>query len=187
MAHFRPMDTGNRQKVRRIAIVGPESTGKTDLANFLANHYQTAWVPEFARAYLEHLGRPYTQADLLTIAQGQLQSENLLAERAKQFLFCDTNLIVIKIWSEFNYHSCDPSIITLLEQQSYDLHLLTDIDLPWEDDPLREHPDKRQELFDLYESELNSRHIPFVVIRGEYFSRRDAAIQAVEQLRQNSA
>ena len=87
------MDTGNSQKVRRVAIVGPECTGKTDLARFLASHYQTAWVPEFARTYLETLGRPYTKADLTTIAAGQVQLENSLAEEANRFLFCDTNLV----------------------------------------------------------------------------------------------
>jgi nicotinamide riboside kinase len=63
---------------------------------------------------------------------------------------------VIKIWSEFKYGFCDPEILTLMKEQKYDLHLLADVDLPWEDDPLREHPDKRQELFDLYKAELES-------------------------------
>lgn len=182
MAHFRPMDTGNRQKVRRIAIVGPESTGKTDLARYLAEQYQSAWVPEFARAYLENLHRPYAKDDLLTIAHGQVQSENALAEKANHFLFCDTNLVVIKIWSEFKYHSCDPEILTLMRNQKYDLHLLMDVDLPWEDDPLREHPDKRQKLFDLYKAELENTQTKFTIIRGDYASRRTAAIEAVEKI-----
>lgn len=182
MPHFRPMDTGNSQKVRRVAIVGPECTGKTDLARFLASHYQTAWVPEFARTYLETLARPYIKSDLTTIAAGQVQSESLLAEQANHFLFCDTNLVVIKIWSEFKYGSCDPAILTFMQQQKYDLHLLTDVDLPWEDDPLREHPHKRQELFNLYEAELKNAKTKFTIIRGDYASRRVAAIRAVEKM-----
>lgn len=176
------MDTGNRPKVRRVAIVGPECTGKTDLARFLANHYQTSWVPEFARSYLEQLQRPYTQEDLALIARGQMNAENLIAERATQFVFCDTNLVVIKIWSEFKYGSCDPDIIRMMKQQTYDLHLLTDVDLPWEDDPLREHPHKRQELFDLYKAELQRAQTAFRIIRGDYSSRRAAAIKAVTEI-----
>lgn len=181
MPHFRPMDTRNSLKVRRIAIVGPECTGKTDLARFLATYYQTTWVPEFARGYLEKLNRPYTKEDLTIIAQGQLNTENTIAEQANGFVFCDTNLVVVKIWSEFKYGSCDPEILTLMKQQMYDLHLLTDVDLPWEDDPLREHPHKRQELFELYKAELENTGARFEIIRGDYASRRAAAITAVEE------
>lgn len=176
------MDTRNSPKVIRVAIVGPECTGKTALAHFLANHYHTAWVPEFARAYLENLHRPYHKEDLTAIAHGQINSENSIAENANGFVFCDTNLVVIKIWSEFKYGSCDPEIIRLMNQQPYDLHLLTDVDLPWEDDPLREHPHKRQELFELYKAELENTKTNFTVIRGDYTSRRDLAVQTIERL-----
>lgn len=182
MLHFRPMDTRNSPKVRRIAVVGPECTGKTDLARFLANQYQTSWVPEFARTYLENRNRPYTQEDLTIIARGQLQSENSIAQQANRFVFCDTNLVVIKIWSEFKYGFCAPEILTWMKQQPYDLHLLTDVDLPWEDDPLREHPHKRQELFALYQAELETSQTKFNIIRGDYASRRASALHAVEQL-----
>lgn len=175
------MDTGNSPKVRRVAIVGPECTGKTDLARFLANHYQTTWVPEFARGYLEKLDRPYTKEDLIPIAHGQVNTENLITEKATRFVFCDTNLVVIKIWSEFKYGSCDAEILTLMQQQKYHLHLLTDVDLPWEDDPLREHPHKRQELFDLYKADLQNTQTKFTIIDGDYASRRAAAVDAVEK------
>ena len=177
------MDTEISREVRRIAIVGPECTGKTELARFLASHYQTQWVPEFAREYLENLGRPYQKSDLTTIAHGQLETENAIAQQANRFVFCDTNLVVIKIWSEFKYGSCDPEIIRLLHQQKYDLHLLTDIDLPWQDDPLREHPHKRQELFDLYEKELKNSNVRYRIIRGHSASRNAEAVTAVEEIR----
>jgi NadR type nicotinamide-nucleotide adenylyltransferase len=176
------MDTGNSPKVRRVAIVGPECTGKTDLARFLASHYQTTWVPEFARAYLEELHRPYVKEDLTIIAQGQVNAENSIAEQASRLVFCDTNLIVIKIWSEFKYGSCDPAILTLMKQQKYDLHLLMDVDLPWEDDPLREHPHKRLELFGMYKAELENSKTNFTIIRGDYALRRAAAVDAVEKI-----
>lgn len=176
------MDTRKGLKVRRIAIVGPECTGKTDLARFLAEHYKTVWVPEFARTYLETLDREYTKADLPHIAKGQGVLEDSTAKQANRFLFCDTNLVVIKIWSEFKYGSCDPAILKEMHERTYDLHLLTDVDLPWEDDPLREHPDKRQELFELYEAELKSNNIRYQKIGGDYAARRSAALVAVDAL-----
>jgi NadR type nicotinamide-nucleotide adenylyltransferase len=182
MPHFRLMYTGNSPKVKRIAIVGPECTGKTDLAQFLADRYQTQWVPEFARNYIETLNRTYNEKDLKLIADGQLALEDERAAIAKDFLFCDTNLIVIKIWSEFKYGSCDPEILEKMHARKYALHLLTDVDLPWEDDPLREHPDKRSELFTLYETELLKNKLPFVKISGDYTARRLAALEAVQKI-----
>jgi NadR type nicotinamide-nucleotide adenylyltransferase len=175
------MDTGKGLKVRRIAIVGPECTGKTDLARFLAEQYNTAWVPEFARTYLETLDREYTQADLPRIAKGQGMLEDSIAEQANRFLFCDTNLVVIKIWSEFKYGSCDPAILKELRERTYHLHLLTDVDLPWEDDPLREHPHQRHELFALYEAELKNSGVRYHKIGGDYATRRAAALAAIDQ------
>lgn len=176
------MNAENRPKVKRIAIVGPECTGKTDLARFLATQFHTQWVPEYAREYLENLGRAYTQNDLVHIAHGQLALEDSLATQASRFLFCDTNLVVVKIWSEFKYGSCDPVIVNALHERTYDLHLLTDVDLPWEDDPLREHPDKRAELFALYETELKSLGVRYRKISGNYAARRAAALAAVNAL-----
>lgn len=178
------MNTKKGLKVRRIAIVGPECTGKTDLARFLADHYKTVWVPEFARTYLETLDRAYIKSDLLQIAKGQLMLEDSIAEQAHQFLFCDTNLIVVKIWSEFKYGSCDEAILKYMRARAYDLHLLTDVDLPWEDDPLREHPDKRQELFALYEAELKNNNIRYRKISGDFTARRAAAITAIDTLKE---
>ena len=91
-------------------------------------------------------------------------------------------MVVIKIWSEFKYGSCDPAILKDLQERTYDLHLLTDVDLPWEDDPLREHPDKRQELFDLYESELKNSGVRYQKISGDYTARRAAALAIIDSL-----
>jgi NadR type nicotinamide-nucleotide adenylyltransferase len=166
--------------IKRIAIVGPECTGKTSLSKTLAAHYQTLWVPEFARGYLHQLGRAYTQSDLLTIAEGQLSLEDSLAKKASNVLICDTNLLVIKIWSEFNFGNCDPQIVKLLHNRHYDLHLLTQIDIPWEDDPLREHPKEREELFSVYQANLKALNIPYVEISGSMENRTHTAIQAIE-------
>jgi NadR type nicotinamide-nucleotide adenylyltransferase len=168
--------------IKRIAIVGPECTGKSSIALSLASHYQTTWVPEFARDYLNRLGREYVQSDLIEIAKGQLLTEDEHAQNAKQVLICDTNLVVIKIWSEFKYGNCDPEILKLLNSRKYDLHLLTDIDIPWENDPLREHPNERQTLFNIYQSELEKMKVPFIKISGSEEQRNSMAIRAIDQL-----
>ena len=136
--------------MHRIAITGPESTGKSQLAKQLADHYGTVWVPEFARDYIDSLGRPYQERDILTIAQGQLDRERDLGQQANKYLFCDTELLVTKIWSDVAYKRCEPWILENLANQTYDLYLLCQIDTPWEDDPQREHPHLREHLFNIH-------------------------------------
>lgn len=167
--------------IRRIAITGPESTGKSVLAEQLAAHYSTRWVPEFAREYLDNLGRPYEEADLLSIAEGQLAAEERAEKEASRILFCDTELTVIKIWSEVKYGRCDDRILKLQASRRYDLYLLCDIDLPWTYDPLREHPDRRRFLFDYYHRELTAMHRPFAVVCGLDEARLRHACSAIEK------
>lgn len=164
----------------KIAVTGPESTGKSMLSRQLAEHYGTCWVPEYAREYLDGLERGYRYEDIARIARGQLALEDQREEFAKDLLICDTDLLVTYIWSLFKYGKCDPWIEERMEQSRYSLHLLCDIDLPWSPDPLREHPDKRKELFDLYLQELEERDKPYRIIRGEGKSRLLNAISAIE-------
>ncbi|MEM7511705.1 MAG: ATP-binding protein [Bacteroidota bacterium] len=166
--------------LRKIAIVGPESTGKSLLSQQLADHFQTAWVEEYAREFLNQLGREYQQADLIDIAKGQLALEEERAIEANSFLFCDTNLLVIKVWSEFVFGGVDPWLLENMKLGTYDLHLLTDIDLPWEEDPLREHPYRRKELFDIYRKELLSAGVPFEIVSGKGPDRITSALKALE-------
>lgn len=166
---------------KRVAIIGPECTGKSELSKFLAEHFKTEWVPEYARAYIDNLRRPYNQNDLLTIAHGQLRIEDEYARDANTVLFCDTNLYVIKVWSMFKYGNCEKEILDLISTRKYDLYLLTYVDLPWEEDPLREHPTKREELYNIYLNEMKNQSVPFVEIKGEREQRRAAAIQAIEK------
>lgn len=155
------------QGLKKIVILGPESTGKSTLTKQLAEHFQCDWVPECARQYIDQLDRPYEKTDLLEIAKGQLHLEDeAVSKTAGNLLFYDTNLIVIKVWSDFKYGRTHPGIEEQLHLRTYDHYLLTDIDLPWEADPQREHPDKRKELFDIYESYLRSRKLPYSIIRG---------------------
>ena len=149
----------------KIGIVGPESTGKSALALALAQHYKTEFVPEMARVYLENLGRDYDYPDLKKIAQLQMQKELELGN-ANELLICDTSLLVLKIWSEFKYNKVDAYIDQEESSNRYDLYLLTNIDLPWENDPLREHPNDRAFLFDLYHNALIEKKCTYEIVTG---------------------
>jgi len=171
--------------VKKVAVIGPECTGKSDLAAFLAAHFNTEWVPEYARGYLDNLVREYVQDDLLTIAHGQLRIEDARARDSNKVLICDTNLYVIKVWSEFKFGSCNEEILNSIATRKYDLYLLTHIDIPWQDDPQREHPLQRQELYDIYLREMKNQPTPFVEIKGERELRRKTAVERIEDLISN--
>jgi len=164
-----------------IAITGPESTGKSVLAEQLADRYQTVWVPEFARMYLSKIDRPYIYDDILEIAKGQHKSIEAILPLANKICFMDTELLVTRIWCDVKYKTCHPWIIENLKNQDFDLYLLTDIDLPWEFDPLREHPDKRKYLFDLYQKELDSLGFNYRIVRGLGEKRLKNAIAFVRE------
>ncbi len=176
------MNSISLQTVKKVAVIGPECTGKSELAESLAKQFNTSWVPEYARGYIDNLIRPYEQRDLLAIAHGQMRIEDEWARGSNTVVFCDTNLYVIKIWSEFKFGICDEAILRQIESRKYDLYLLTYIDVPWQDDPQREHPDKREQLYQRYLEEMRNQPVPFVEIKGERESRIKAAIDAVENL-----
>jgi NadR type nicotinamide-nucleotide adenylyltransferase len=168
--------------VKKVVITGPECTGKSELAQFLAEHFQTVWVQEYARAYLNKLIPPYEKSDLTKIAHGQGRMEDEWIYDANRVLICDTNAITIKVWSEFKYGDCDPDILRQTTERRYDLYLLTYIDVPWEDDPQREHPDKRESFWTIYKNEVEKTGVPFIEIKGPREERRKTAIEAVEKL-----
>lgn len=169
----------------KIVVLGPESTGKSTLSQKLAAHYNTVWTPEYAREYIENLSRPYEQHDLLAIARGQLQLEDEKAQQASDLLICDTDLYVIKVWSEHKYGQCDPQILEQIASRRYDLYLLTYIDIPWENDPQREYPDPqmREYFYRIYRDIVMNSGVPWADIRGSYAEREAKAIAAVDALR----
>jgi NadR type nicotinamide-nucleotide adenylyltransferase len=169
--------------LRRILITGPESTGKSWLSQKLAQHFQTLWVPEMARTYLDQLDRPYRESDLLEIARLQRAEEERRAKQAQGWLFCDTGMLVLKIWSLHKFGRCHPWILRELEQSRYAHILLTDIDLPWEPDPQREHPHLREFLFDWYVRELQEQKLAYSRISGQGELRFQQALSAVNQLK----
>ena len=174
--------TNRAALARKVAIVGPECTGKTELSKFLAGHYHTEWVPEYARSYLNKLNRPYEKSDLVKIAHGQIRLEDEWISDAKGVLICDTNPIVIKVWSDHKFGDTDPEILKMLEERVYDLILLTNIDVPWENDPQREHPDKREHFWNTYKKETAASKAPTVEISGTREERQRKAIEAIDNL-----
>jgi NadR type nicotinamide-nucleotide adenylyltransferase len=187
--------------IKKIVILGPESTGKSSLCEQLAIHYKTLWVPEYARTYLLKHGMNYSYEDLLTIAKGQLALEDKYIERLQdpttnqlssdnsssnqsRLLFIDTNMHVMKVWCEFVFNKCHDWILQQIAYRTYDLYLLCSIDLPWVADQLREYPDieSRQKLFHIYRDIMINQPVTWVEISGNYKQRLGRAIDAVNHL-----
>jgi NadR type nicotinamide-nucleotide adenylyltransferase len=168
--------------IKKIVIIGPESTGKSTLTQGLAEKFGEPWVEEYAREYLDDLGRAYNYGDLLKIAQGQIALEEQKANAANELLFCDTDLHVIQVWSDHKFKKTHPWILQQIKKRTYDLYFLTDIDIPWQEDPLREHPDPemRQYFFDIYRELLSNSKTPFSLISGNPEQRLDQAVIYIE-------
>lgn len=164
---------------RRIVVTGPESTGKSKLAEELAAALKLPLVQEFAREYLNQLNRPYHENDLRTIALGQLKAEQRLANEPR--IICDTDLLVMEVWWQWKYRRKPADFEHLMAQQGNGFYLLCNIDLPWEEDPLREHPNFRKELFDLHQYNLEHRHLPYGVVQGTGKERLQNALDLLEK------
>ena len=163
-------------------ILGPESTGKSTLSAALSAALGTGWVPEYARVYLENLGREYGEEDLYEIAWGQLMAESGTAPG--RYLICDTDLYVLKVWSEAKYGRCHRKILEWLAAARTDLYLLTDIDMPWAEDPLREHPHpaERAYFYHQYKDIVQNSGTPFAIISGDEETRLAQALMAIKAL-----
>jgi NadR type nicotinamide-nucleotide adenylyltransferase len=181
--------------IKKIVVIGPESTGKSTLCEQLAHHYNTAWCPEFAREYLLKNGTNYTYDDLLVIARGQvaLEEETLLRYKEEPHspltthrspFFIDTDMYVMKVWCEFVFGKCHPFILDQAVKREYDLYLLCNVDLPWVKDELREYPNPavRKKLYSIYTDCMINQPLPWIVITGDYAERLKMAITAVDSL-----
>ena len=170
--------------LRKIVIIGPESTGKSSLCAALAAHFHTEWVREYAREYLEEHGMGYDYETLSTIARGQLALEDEGARDVNDLIFIDTDLYVIKVWSEYVFGRCETWILDEIVRRKYNAYLLCNTDLPWANDPLREYPDAsvRDRLFNIYKDLLVNQSVPWVEVGGVGDERVQGAIAAVERL-----
>lgn len=171
----------------KVVLFGPESTGKTTLAKQLAEHYNTVWVPEYAREYLQEKWdreqKTCEPKDLLPIAEGQMATENALAKKANRLLVCDTDLLETKVYSEAYYLGyCDPELEKYALANQYDLYLLTYIDTPWVKDDLRDKPDERERMFACFKEALVKYDRKFVILKGDKETRLSTAIKHIDKL-----
>ena len=199
----------------KIAIIGTESSGKTTLAAGLSNYFGTDFVQEYAREYLEDFYQKqenqkdslqkntikYSLEDIENIAKKQYQNiENSIGnsvgnnvgnnigntKKSSKLVVADTELIVMKIWSENSFKTVSKWILEHIEKQNFDLYLLTSADdIAWEYDPLREHEDanERKRLFECYQNELEKYKFNYQIISGKHKEDRlKQAIQSIEKL-----
>ena len=162
----------------KIIVTGTESSGKTTLCKALSKHYNLPFTKEFAREYLTDLGKNYLQEDLLEIAKGQLENEQLITNN-QQISLHDTDLITLKIWSDYKYGNCNNWILEQIEKQKVEnrFYLLCKPDLKWDYDPLRENPNDRDDLFAIYKKELERLGHNYFIVEGE--ERFQRAIQKI--------
>jgi NadR type nicotinamide-nucleotide adenylyltransferase len=181
----------------KVAVIGPESTGKSTLCAMLALHYNTQWCPEFEMEYLLTHGMDYTYDDLLHIAKGQLAMEDEYVQSIvgssesselrtpnSNLLFIDTDMYVMKVWCEFVFGKCHRWVLEQIVKRKYDLYLLCNTDLPWVKDELREYPDliTRDKLYHIYKDIMINQSTPWVDISGDHNERTQKAIKAVDRL-----
>ena len=168
----------------RIAILGPESTGKSTLAKALAEYYDAPWVPEYAREYIENMKLPYTYDDVCAIAHRQIEEETFYENKPANddFVFFDTELIITKVWFEYKYKTVPEFLSERLKAGFFDLYLLCAPDLPWQPDPVREHGNDRDFFFDWYKREIEQTGKPYVIVNGSDNKRTENAINAINKL-----
>lgn len=175
-----------QSEIIKIAMYGPESTGKTTLASQLANAFNTIWIPEFARDYLQDKWdmkqEICSQEDLIPIAIGQTKLENEALSQATKFLFCDTNSLVTKVFSDIYYNNCDSILEQAAREHNYDLIFLTDIDVAWQPDDLRDKPYDRETTFATFEKTIKELKKPYIKLSGNKEERLERATKIITDL-----
>ena len=181
--------------MKKIVVIGPESTGKSTLCEKLAAHYQSVWVKEYAREYLLQHGTDYSFENLLDVAKGQLAGEESVTRNVEadnhqpstinhQPVFIDTDMYVMKVWCEFVFGKCHHWILNRIVERKYDLYLLCNTDSPWVKDELREYPDliTRQKLYQHYKDIMVNQNVPWIDISGNYEERLQKAVAGINNI-----
>jgi NadR type nicotinamide-nucleotide adenylyltransferase len=177
------MEKRTEKRIKRIVLIGPESTGKTELAKFLANKYDTVFVPEYAREYVENLGRHYTYDDVVHIAKKQIELEKEFKSKAKGILFYDTFLIITKVWFQVVYNRIPDFIDIALKESKIDLFLLCNTDIEWIPDNVRENGgEMREKLFHIYEQEIIKYGFRYKVVKNTGEERYQNSVKIVNEL-----
>ena len=173
------MESLSDQSLKHIVITGPESTGKTVLCEKLARHYQTVFIPEYARDYILALKRPYVYEDVLHIAGKQVDLAGEYSKTAKNMLFYDTYLIITKVWFDVVFNKHPLWMDEILLENTIDIYLLCAPDIPWIPDPVRENGgEMRNVLFKRYQTELDNFHSKYQIISGN--NRFESAVEYID-------
>lgn len=167
--------------MKLICLTGAESTGKSSLALQLAGHFNTYSLAEYAREYLETFGPTYVYEDLSSMAKEQQRRILKFAKISKPIGFLDTDLLTLILWSKYVFGKVDPWLEEAFQQNKVDLYLLCKPDIAWKADPLREHPNEREQISSMYEDELQIRNLPYHVVQGEGEARLSSALNAIEK------
>ncbi len=168
------------RNIKKIAIVGPESTGKSTISARLAKHYNTVWIPEYAREYCAKLTEPCNWQDEINMFYGQLELEKKLLAQANKLLICDTTFITVKIWSDYMFGKSPAEVLDELPKHTYDFYLLMDIDLPWQPDPLRDFPRMGEHFMQVWHKELKELKADYEVISGFNNVRFQNAVHRID-------
>lgn len=175
------MEKRFEKKIKKIVIIGPESTGKTELAMFLAAKFDTVYVPEYARKYVEKLNHPYTYKDIEIIAKKQIELDNEYSAKANKILFFDTYLIITKIWFKVVYNKIPNWLDNAIINSNIDFFLLCNTEIPWIPDKVRENGgEMREKLFGMYENEIRQYGFKYGIVKGTGEYRFDNALEQVK-------
>jgi len=179
-------DTGGyvSVEIKRVCLMGAESTGKTTLAQQLARHFQTIYVPEFARVWLDISQEACQLRHASIFVKGQMRWQTSMESYAHRLIFCDTDPLTTQIWCEFLYQQCPTDVKAAAQQQSYDMYLLLNNDIPWEADHMRclNTTALRDAFFLQCEQMLQTLGRPYQIIGGEGEQRLQQAIDVIKSL-----
>lgn len=175
--------------VKRIVIIGSESSGTTTLARALAEHYHTTWVPEYGRTYSEgrvHSSQPWRSDEFTFIAIEQAKIEDALASLANRVLICDTDPFATAIWHERYMGSASAAVLAIADQRRYDLYVVTDVNIPFEGDAIRDGELFREWMQGRFIEELSKKTTPMIVVSGPHETRFAAAVKKIDEILEQS-
>jgi HTH-type transcriptional regulator, transcriptional repressor of NAD biosynthesis genes len=171
--------------VKRVVIIGSESSGTTTLARALAEHYRTVWVPEFGRTYSEgrqYVGQPWRSEEFVHIATEQIRMEDALARLANRVLICDTDAFATSIWHERYMGTPSDDVKAIAATRKYDLYVVTDANIPFVGDDIRDGESFRQWMQGRFIEELSKTSTPMIVVSGPHEDRFAAAVKRIDQI-----
>jgi NadR type nicotinamide-nucleotide adenylyltransferase len=180
------MEKTNRQKnsnIIKIVITGPESTGKSTIAKLLAKHYKTVWVEEYLRDFANNVyskKQKLKYRDNLKISEGQLRLENIALKKADKFIFCDTDILQTIVYSKIYYNKVQVELEEIMKNNNTSLYILSNLDIEWKQDPLRDKPNERKEIFNIIEKTLIKYKQKYVILEGKDEVRLHNAIKIID-------